>query len=86
MQDPKSINDRATIREYEEALEAGNAALAKRIREANPDLFPFQRALIQVSGGVAYVTVDPGVKYVVVDYDNDPDTVVPVEFADLARL
>jgi hypothetical protein len=32
---------RATIREWEEAMEDGNYALAQRIARANPDLFPF---------------------------------------------
>ena len=36
----KELNDRATLREYREAVEEGNISLAKRIMDANPDLFP----------------------------------------------
>lgn len=36
-----SLKDaRATLREYDEAVQDGNVALAKRIQDANPDLFP----------------------------------------------
>ena len=30
----------ATLREYDEAVQDGNMDLAKRIQDANPDLFP----------------------------------------------
>ena len=37
--DPIRANRKAVVREFEEAREAGNVALADRIRAANPDLF-----------------------------------------------
>jgi len=41
------MQDRAVIKEFEEALDTGNYILADRIREANPDLaLPLFRALM----------------------------------------
>ena len=79
----KARNDRATYREHNEAVQAGALTLAKRIRDANPDLFP--RVLVEVRGGVAYVTADGGVHFVVVDYDNEPDAIVPEKFQGLSE-
>ena len=41
-------NDRATIREYQDALETGNVTLAGRIALANPDLFPGRTPTMRV--------------------------------------
>ena len=80
--DIKGRNDRATYQEYNEAVRDGNVFLARRIRDANPDLFP--RVLVEVRGGVAYVTADPGVHFTVVDYDNEPGAKVPAQFQGLS--
>ena len=72
---------RAVMSEYEEAVSGRHWLLAGRIRSANPDLFP--RVLVEVRGGIAYVSADPGVHCEIVDYDNEPSATVSRHFADL---
>lgn len=38
------------------------------------------RVLVEVSGGVASVSADNGVRVHLVDYDNKPDAEIPAEF------
>ncbi len=44
------------------------------------------RVLVEVSGGVAWTTQTPDVEVLVIDYDNEPDAVVPEEFKGLGGL
>ena len=78
----ETIQAAAVCREYREALEDGNLALADRIRRINPDVF--NRVLVEVSGGMAQVSADPGIRVLIVDYDNEPEAEVPAEFLGLA--
>lgn len=43
------------------------------------------RVLILVRGGVAEFVADPGVDVFVVDYDNDPDAILPSNCNDLIK-
>lgn len=44
------------------------------------------RVLVEVHGGCADVHADPGVRVCLIDYDNDPDAVIPVAFHGLAPV
>jgi len=42
-----------------------------------------KRVLVTVCGGVAEFLADEGVEVCVIDYDDDPDAVTPLEFRHL---
>ena len=43
------------------------------------------RVLVVVRGGVAYVCADDRADVFVIDYDNEPEAVVPEKYSDLAQ-